>query len=98
MNKKSIFSQAVVYVSDKCDVDNTKVLTSRRQEFVEARCMLVQILVSTGLNEREIAGLCGFTVQGINKLKNNFSFRVRDFGFRKLWEEVCKGWERESYG
>ena len=59
------------------EVGEEDMLGSNREECVDARSILVNVLISKGITEREISALTGLTQQCVNKLKNGFTFRLR---------------------
>ena len=90
MKKKELVERMKALVSDVADIDLCMLESSRRQNCVEARIILVKVLLDRGLHESETAGFLGVTRQAVNKLKNSFSFRIKDWSFRQLYEEVRK--------
>lgn len=74
---KDLYQSIVASVCKHTGVDGDILFKSNREECVDARAILINILAHKGITEHEIAGLTGLTQQCVNKLKNNFSFRLR---------------------
>lgn len=88
MLKKEIFKRLADMVSKVCGVGDELLSKSRRQEYVEARVMLIQSLIDLGFHEKDIALTAGLSRQGINKLKNSFPIRMKRWAFRQQWNEL----------
>lgn len=74
---KDLYQSVVASVCKHTGVDVNMLFKSNREECVDVRAILINILTYKGITEREIAALTGLTQQCVNKLKNNFSFRLR---------------------
>lgn len=59
------------------EVNEADMLSSNREECVDARSILVDVLIRKGVTEKEVSSLTGLTRQCVNKLKNGFSHRLR---------------------
>jgi hypothetical protein len=86
--KKDMFETVCRIVSESCEVDRVAMLCCRTQICVEARSMLVRSLLDVGFKEGDVATYSGLTRQCVNKLKNTFDLRMRDWGFRQMWKDV----------
>ena len=85
--KIDLYKMVYGIVCDACEV-KCDVLVCRCQSCVEARAMLVRALLDVGFRETDVAVYTGLTRQCVNKLKNTFDARMRDWGFRRTWKEV----------
>lgn len=74
---KDLYQSVVASVCKHTGVEGDMLFKSNREECVDARAILINILTYKGITEREIAALTGLAQQCVNKLKNNFSFRLR---------------------
>lgn len=86
--KTDLFDRLVLIVGRCCEVERNGLLGGRSQPCVDARSMLVRGMVELGFKECEVASLCGLTRQCVNKLKNGFDVRMRDWWFRRRWADV----------
>lgn len=93
MGKKELFDRVCASVASALSIELT---ACKKQECVDARTMVVQILVEHGLSEKDIADLLSMTRQGVNKLKNSFSQRMRNWYFRNVWESLATNSQRTS--
>jgi hypothetical protein len=93
MGKKELFDKVCACVSSALGV---RIEGCKKQECVDARTMVVQILVEHGLSEKDIADLLSMTRQGVNKLKNSFPQRMRNWYFRNVWESLATNSQRTS--
>jgi hypothetical protein len=60
-------------------------LYCNRTECVDARAILVNLLLRHTLTEHEVAALTSLSPQCVNKLKNNFQYRLRRWSVNHLW-------------
>lgn len=90
MFKKKILSEIEMIVSNVMEVDTESLLKSRTMECVDARALLIHCLAEKGFSDNEISRYIGVTRQGVNKLKNSFDIRLRNFSFRLAWKELSK--------
>ena len=74
---KDLYQSVVASVCKHTGVEGDMLFKSNREECVDARAILINILTCKGITEREIAAFTGLTQQCVIKLKNNFSFRLR---------------------
>lgn len=90
MFKKKILSRIEMIVSNVMNIDTERMLKSRTMECVDARALLIHCLVEKGFSDNEISRYLGITRQGVNKLKNSFDIRLRNFSFRLAWKGLSK--------
>lgn len=53
-----------------------EIFSSNKEQCVDARSLLINTLIDKGLTEREIVYLTKMSQQRVNKLKNNFKYRI----------------------
>lgn len=82
MDVKELYDLVLSYVCRHTGVKNEALFSSNREEYVDARAILVNVLIGKGVSEREIASLTGLTQQCVNKLKNNFRTRLIRFSVK----------------
>lgn len=51
---------------------------TNKEEYVDARSVIVAVMSDNGMTDTEIARTFGKTRQCINKLRNNFKYRLRN--------------------
>lgn len=64
------------------------ILHSNKEESVDARSILVQILSSRNLSDIEISVLTGLTRQCVNKLKNGFKYRKGKWSYSSNLQQI----------
>ena len=77
MEIRELYQAIVISVCRHTGVELDILFASNREECVDARAILVNVLLGKGITEREVVRLTGLTQQCVNKLKNNFSGRLR---------------------
>lgn len=77
MGIKDLYRKALDAVCRVTEIEEGDVMHSKKERCVDARAILVNVLINRGLTEGEISLLTGLTQQCVNKLKNNFSVRRR---------------------
>lgn len=87
--KDSIFNEVLEKVSNATEVNVDSILHSNKEECVDARYILIKVLVSMGFTESEVSGKLGCKRQAVNYAKNHFDERLRKWSFRVNYGE-CK--------
>lgn len=77
MGIRDLYGEALDAVCRVTEQKEGDVMHSNKECCVDARAILVNVLINKGLTEGEISSLTGLTQQCINKLKNNFPIRKR---------------------
>lgn len=77
MKLEDLYKEVIRVVCNETEVSEENMLHSRKEQCVDARAILIHILIKKGLSENEISRLTGLTQQCINKLKNGFGFRLK---------------------
>lgn len=86
-SSKALYSQVMWLVSDYTELNENEIITSNREECVDARYILVGVL-SSYLTDDEIARISGLTRACANKIRNGMKARMGRFSFRCLHESV----------
>lgn len=84
---KELYAQTLYLVCDYTELSEDDVLTSNREECVDARYIIVSVL-GEWLTDDEIAKLTGLTRSGCNKMRNGMQVKLTRFSFRALYESV----------
>jgi hypothetical protein len=63
-------------------------LYCNRTECVDARALLVNLLLRDNLTESEISALTTLSTQCVNKLKNTFRYRLSRWSVRHHWQAL----------
>lgn len=88
MNKVELFNEVLDNVCKGTELDTDSVKSSNREECVDARYLVIAIL-SEKLSDKQIAEVSGWSVQLVNKAKNNFHNRCKcRWGLKELYKEL----------
>lgn len=90
-----LYDQTMFLVCDYSELSEKEVLTSNKEECVDARYILAGVL-SEYLTDEEIARLTGLTRACANKIRNGMRAKLNRFSFRCLYNSV-KGAIKEWY-
>ena len=74
---EKIFNEVVNIVSVRTGIDDNDLIHSKKQECVDARSILINLLCTLGFPDSLTARYLGITRQGVNKLKNTLEDRKR---------------------
>lgn len=96
MLREEVYRRLSDIVGRVCGICVRHIGNRHDQRCVEARSMLVQVLVQYGVSEQDIASMIGVTRQCVNKLKNEFDGRMKSFMFRSEWKEVQREISEEA--
>ena len=86
--KLELYRSAKESVLRHTEVDEDLLLSSNREDVVDARCLLVCVLAKCGLKDVDIAELTSLSRAGVCKLRNSFSMRETRM-FSILWKRIC---------
>lgn len=75
---EKIFNKVVEIVSERTGIERNDLLCSKKQEHVDARSILINLLSELGFTDTLISRYTCLTRQGVNKLKNTFNDRKRN--------------------
>ena len=90
MNKVELFNEVLDNVCKGAELDTDSVKSSNREECVDARYLVIAVL-SEKLSDKQIAEVSGWSVQLVNKAKNNFHNRCKcRWGLKELYKELSK--------
>ena len=84
---QELWEKAKYLVCDYTELSEEDVLTSNREECVDARYILVGIM-GEYLTDEEIAKLSGLTRECCNKIRNGMKVKFMRFSFRCLYQSV----------
>ena len=88
MNKVELFNEVLDNVCKGTELDTDSVKSSNREECVDARYLVIAIL-SEKLSDKQIAEVSGWSVQLVNKAKNNFHKRCKcRWGLKEMYKEL----------
>ena len=88
MNKVDLFNEVLDNVCKGTELDTDSVKSSNREECVDARYLVIAIL-SEKLSDKQIAEVSGWSVQLVNKAKNNFHKRCKcRWGLKEMYKEL----------
>ena len=96
MNKVELFNNVLDNVCKVADLDADSVKSSNREECVDARYLVIAVL-SEKLSDKQIAEVSGWSVQLVNKAKNNFHNRCKcRYGLKNMYKKMltfasCEG-------
>lgn len=87
---EKIFDKVVNIVSDRTGVDRNDLIYSKKQQCVDARSILINLLFGLGFPDVLTARYLGMTRQGVNKLKNTLENRKRhSFILSTCYQQCC---------
>lgn len=89
MNKVELFNEVLDNVCKGTELDTDSVKSSNREECVDARYVVIAVL-SEKLSDKQIAEVSGWSVQLVNKAKNNFHNRCKcRYGLKDMYKKLC---------
>lgn len=94
--KSELYESAMRVVCAHTEVEREMVLSSNREDCVDARCLLIYALYRIGLTDTEIASLTGLTRPCISKLRVSFGDRKSKRMFSILWKQISHELEINS--
>ena len=87
--KEDVFNNVLEKVSETTDVNVDSILRSNKEECVDARYIAIAVL-SERLSDRQISEVSGWSIQLVNKARNNFHERCKfRWGLKELYKELC---------
>ena len=88
MDKRVFFDFILGKVCEMTELSVEKVCKSNEEECVDARYVVIAVL-SESLSDKQIAEVSGWSVQLVNKAKNNFHNRCKcRWGLKELYKEL----------
>lgn len=86
--KTELFNEILSKVSEVTELQPEEILKSNKEECVDARYVLIAVL-SERLSDRQIAEVSGWSVQLVNKAKNNFASRSKyRWGLKEMYKKL----------
>ena len=88
MNRREYFDFILGKVCEMTELSCEKVCKSNLEECVDARYVVIAVL-SEKLSDKQIAEVSGWSVQLVNKAKNNFHNRCKSrWGLKEMYKEL----------
>ena len=88
MDKVELYENILGKVCEMTELSVEKVCKSNLEECVDARYVVIAVL-SEKLSDKQIAEVSGWSVQLVNKAKNNFHNRCKcRWGLKELYKEL----------
>lgn len=76
MKNIDLYNEVVVAVKNETGVEEYEMLHSNSEEAVDARYILIYLL-SQKLTDTQISSLTRLTRQSVNKIRNNFQYKIK---------------------
>ena len=90
MDKRDFFKNILEKVAEMTEISLEKVLKSNLEECVDARYVVIAVL-SERLSDKQIAEVSGWSVQLVNKAKNNFANRCKcRWGLKEMYKKMAE--------
>ena len=86
---EKIFNKVVEIVSERTGIERNDLLCSKKQEHVDARSILINLLSDLGFTDSLTARYLYMTRQGVNKLKNTLHDRERHSFILSTYFQQC---------
>ena len=88
MSKVELFNEVLDNVCKGTELDTDSLKSSNREECVDARYLVIAVL-SEKLSDKQIAEVSGWSVQLVNKAKNNFHNRCKcRYGLKDMYKKM----------
>lgn len=88
MNKVELYENILGKVCEMTELSVEKVCKSNLEECVDARYVVIAVL-SEKLSDKQIAEVSGWSVQLVNKAKNNFHNRCKcRYGLKNMYKKM----------
>lgn len=84
--RKEYVNKLLNYLSQYLDIEKSLILTSKAEEYVEARYVLIQFLCDK-YSDREVSKITDLTKSGVNTIKNKFNTKE---SLRDLYNTLIK--------
>ena len=89
MDKRDFFEEILGKVCEMTELSGEKVCKSNLEECVDARYVVIAVL-SEKLSDKQIAEVSGWSVQLVNKAKNNFHKRCNyRWGLKDMYKKIA---------
>lgn len=82
------YNKVLNIVSNSMGVDCKSIISSNKEEHVDARYILIQVLCDIGFTDAQIALLTGLTRACLSSIKGKFRIRQRKFFVNAIYKEV----------
>ena len=88
MSRRDFFEKILGKVCEMTGLSVEKVCKSNKEECVDARYVVIAVL-SEKLSDKQIAEVSGWSVQLVNKAKNNFHNRCKcRWGLKEMYKKL----------
>lgn len=88
MDKRDFFEEILGKVCEMTELSVEKVCKSNLEECVDARYVVIAVL-SEKLSDKQIAEVSGWSIQLVNKAKNNFPSRCKcRWGLKEMYKKL----------
>lgn len=88
MDKRDLFEEILGKVCEMTELPGEKVCESNLEECVDARYLVIAVL-SKKLSDKQIAEVSGWSIQLVNKAKNNFHKRCNyRWGLKEMYKKI----------
>lgn len=85
---REFMNRVLENVKSEYELTDTELNNSKSDLAVDARIMVIGLLVRDGWSEGEIVKATGWKQRRVNWLKNNFDVRMKRRGFRVSWDRI----------
>lgn len=88
--KTELFNEILSKVSEMTELQPEEILKSNKEECVDGRYILIQLLFKMGFTDTEVSERMGCSRQSINYAKNHFEERLVKWGVRVNYRDIAK--------
>lgn len=82
-------TSTILFICSQFGVCYDLLWLTNKEEYVDARSVIIALMSDNGMTDGEIAHLFGKTRQCINKLRNNFQYRLRNkWSVRQIYNNL----------
>ncbi len=85
---QALYHDTLAAVTQATGIPVRPMLYCNRTECVDARAILVNLLLRQSLTEAEVSTLTTLSPQAVNKLKNTFRYRLTRWSVRHAWHTL----------
>lgn len=86
--KTKIFNEILGKVAEVTEIDSDNILHSNKEECVDARYVLIQLLFKMGFTDTEVSERMGCSRQSVNYAKNHFEERLGKWSVRTNYRDL----------
>lgn len=89
MKNIELYKEMVVAVKNETGVEEYEMLHSNSEEAVDARYILIHLL-SQKLTDSQISSVTKLTRQSVNKIRNNFQYKIKKWSVATNLQHISK--------